>query len=40
MILKVVMLNPTVFPHFYNSKFEPRGSQSSDVEPHGSAALL
>jgi len=40
MALKVVMLNLTVLPHFYNSNFEPHGSQSSDVESHHSPALL
>jgi len=39
-VLKAVMLNLTVLPHFYNSKSEPRGSQSSGVESHHSPALL
>jgi len=40
MILKVVLLNPTVLPHFYNSNFEPHDSQSNDVEPYSFPALL
>jgi len=40
MALKVVMLNLTILPHFYNSNFEPHGSQSSDAEPHDSPALV
>ena len=39
-VLKAVTLNLTVLPHFHKSKFEPRGSQSIDVESHGSPALL